>query len=131
MPRCRSLVLFLMLAALVVAPLTGAASQRPSTEQLTQEAEQEVASMQKLSQEMVDSIFSFGELGFQEFWTVEYITGVLEAEGFDVEIGCAGRPHRSPVSPITTRSSRAARGTARGTTAPPPSTSSRRSPPSA
>ena len=60
--------------------------------QLKQEAAREVASMQKLSQEMVESIFSFGELGFQEFWTVEYITGVLEAEGFEVETGCAGMP---------------------------------------
>ena len=65
---------------------------RPSLEQLKQEVMQEVVSMQKLSQEMVDMVFSFSELGFQEFWTVEYITGLLEDEGFRVQVGCAGMP---------------------------------------
>jgi len=97
MLRSRSLILYLTLAVLIAAPLvaaphTIAAPQRPSTEELKEEAEQMVASMSKMSQEIVDSIFSFGELGFQEFWTVEYITGILEAEGFDVETGCAGMP---------------------------------------
>jgi aminobenzoyl-glutamate utilization protein B len=97
MSRRRSLPVYAALAMLVAAPLVAApltvtAQQRPTTEQLEQEVEQMVASMQKLSQEIVDSIFSFGELGFQEFWTVEYISGVLEAEGFTVETGCAGMP---------------------------------------
>lgn len=92
MPRLRSMVWYLTLAALVAAPLTVTAQQRPTTDQLEEEAEQVAASMQKLSQEIVDSIFSFGELGFQEFWTVEYITGILEEEGFAVETGCAGMP---------------------------------------
>jgi aminobenzoyl-glutamate utilization protein B len=92
MPRCRPAVLYLSLAILIAVPLTVTAQQRPSTEQLKQEAEDMVASLQKLSQEMVDSIFSFGELGFQEFWTVEYITGILRDEGFAVETGCAGMP---------------------------------------
>ena len=54
----------------------------------------EVASpeLQKLSQEMVDMLFSFAELGFQEFWTADYVTGILEWEGFTVERGCAGMP---------------------------------------
>ena len=38
----------------------------------------------KLSQVMVDMIFSFGELGFQEFETSRYVTGILEEHGFDV-----------------------------------------------
>jgi aminobenzoyl-glutamate utilization protein B len=92
MPRRRPAVLYLSLAILIAVPLTVTAQQRPSTEQLKQEAEDMVASLQKLSQEMVDSIFSFGELGFQEFWTVEYITGILRDEGFAVETGCAGMP---------------------------------------
>jgi len=86
------LVPYLALAMLVTAPLTSTAQQRPSTEQLKQEAEEMAASMQKMSQEIVDSLFSFGELGFQEFWTVEYLTGILEDEGFTVETGCAGIP---------------------------------------
>ncbi|MGD8329397.1 MAG: amidohydrolase [Acidobacteriota bacterium] len=92
MPRSRSVVPYLALAMLVAAPLTSTAQQRPMTDQLKLEAEQMAASMQKMSQEIVDSLFSFGELGFQEFWTVDYLTGILEAEGFTVETGCAGMP---------------------------------------
>ena len=78
---------------LVCAPATSALAQRaPSTNELKQEVLQEVASMQKLSQVMVDMVFSHGELGFQETWTSEYLTGVLRDEGFRVETGCAGMP---------------------------------------
>ena len=41
---------------------------------------------------MVDAIFSFSELGFQEFETQRYVTGILEAHGFAVERGVAGIP---------------------------------------
>ena len=44
-----------------------------------------VDEMAKLAQEMVDSVFSFGELGMQEFETMGLITGVLEQGGFRVE----------------------------------------------
>ncbi len=80
--------LALALAAGVAA--TPAAAQ--STDQLRREVHDEVASMQKLSQEIVDMVFSFGELGFQEHWTADYLTGLLEAEGFTVQRGCAGMP---------------------------------------
>jgi aminobenzoyl-glutamate utilization protein B len=56
------------------------------------EARQIVESMAGRSQEMVDMIFSFSELGFQETWTADYITGILEEEGFTIERGCAGMP---------------------------------------
>lgn len=46
----------------------------------------------KLSQEMVDSVFSFAEPGFQEFKTSEYITGILEKNGFKITRGVAGIP---------------------------------------
>jgi aminobenzoyl-glutamate utilization protein B len=48
--------------------------------------------MKKQAQVMVDSVFSFGELGFQEFETSKYLTGILEKEGFKVERGVAGVP---------------------------------------
>ncbi len=51
-----------------------------------------VDSRAKLVQEMVDSIFSFAEPGFQEFRTSEYITGILEANGFTIVHGIAGIP---------------------------------------
>ena len=46
----------------------------------------------KLVQEMVDSVFSFAEPGFQEFKTSEYITGILEKNGFKITRGVAGIP---------------------------------------
>jgi aminobenzoyl-glutamate utilization protein B len=80
----------LLLAALT----TPEASASQELTALKEEVQAEVASpeLQKLSQEMVDMIYSFGELGFQEIWTSDYVTGVLEREGFSVERGCAGMP---------------------------------------
>ncbi len=46
----------------------------------------------KLVQEMVDSVFSFAEPGFQEFKTQEYLTGILEKNGFKITKGVAGIP---------------------------------------
>ena len=48
--------------------------------------------MQKQAQVMVDTVYSFGELGFQEHETSRYLTGVLEKEGFHIERGVAGIP---------------------------------------
>jgi aminobenzoyl-glutamate utilization protein B len=48
--------------------------------------------MRDFSQQMVDMVFSFGELGFQEFETQNYLTGILEKEGFRIERGIAGIP---------------------------------------
>ncbi|MEP7000846.1 MAG: amidohydrolase, partial [bacterium] len=46
----------------------------------------------KLGQQMVDQVFSFGELGMQEIETSKYLTGILEHNGFTVERGVAGIP---------------------------------------
>jgi aminobenzoyl-glutamate utilization protein B len=51
-----------------------------------------VESNAKLAQEMVDQVFSFAEPGFQEFKTSEYLTGVLEKNGFKITRGVAGIP---------------------------------------
>ncbi|MPZ17320.1 MAG: peptidase dimerization domain-containing protein [Luteitalea sp.] len=48
--------------------------------------------MYDLGQQMVDMVFSFGELGFQEFETQKYLTGILEEHGFTIETGVAGIP---------------------------------------
>ncbi|MBA2353643.1 MAG: peptidase dimerization domain-containing protein, partial [Acidobacteria bacterium] len=48
--------------------------------------------MFEFGQQMVDTVFSFGELGFQETETARYLTGILEREGFTVERGVAGIP---------------------------------------
>ncbi len=48
--------------------------------------------MAKQIQVMVDSVFSFGELGFEEVETSRYLTGVLEKQGFTVRRGIANIP---------------------------------------
>ena len=68
-------------------------SQSPSSlEDLKKEAIQEVDRRQAFTQQMVDQIFSYSELGFQEFETSRYVTGILEKNGFTVERGIAGIP---------------------------------------
>ncbi|HTA45743.1 MAG TPA: amidohydrolase [Bryobacteraceae bacterium] len=52
----------------------------------------QIDGMKKQAQVMVDSVFSFGELGFQETETSKYLTGILEKEGFRIERGVAGIP---------------------------------------
>src|SRR5207245_4030971 len=52
----------------------------------------EVDRLQTFTQQMVDQIFSYSELGFQEFETSRYVTGILEKNGFRVERGVAGIP---------------------------------------
>lgn len=59
---------------------------------LKRAAAEHVDSMAKLAQEAVDSVFSFGELGFQEVETSKYLTGVLEKNGFKVTRGVSGIP---------------------------------------
>ncbi|MGA1544285.1 MAG: peptidase dimerization domain-containing protein [Saprospiraceae bacterium] len=49
-----------------------------------------VRSNQKLSQVMVDKIFSFAELGFQEQESSAYLTNILENNGFEIERGYSG-----------------------------------------
>src|SRR5580700_1736619 len=52
----------------------------------------QIDGMKKQAQVMVDTVFSFGELGFQEFETSKYLSGWLEKEGFKVQRGVAGIP---------------------------------------
>src|ERR1700686_4331655 len=52
----------------------------------------QIDAMKKQAQVMSDTVFSFGELGFQEFETSKYLTGLLEKEGFKIERGLAGIP---------------------------------------
>ena len=61
-------------------------------EQLREEVLEDVDERRGFIQRMVDSQFSFGELGFQEFETQRYLTGILEREGFEIELGTAGMP---------------------------------------
>jgi aminobenzoyl-glutamate utilization protein B len=64
----------------------------PQLTGLQAEAAQMVGDKQKLTQEIVDSLFSFSELGFQEFESQRYLTEILEANGFTVEQGVSDIP---------------------------------------
>src|SRR5438094_5516617 len=64
----------------------------PRVEELKREAAADVESMRVMTQQMVDQVFSFAELGFQEFDTSNYLTGILEKNGFKIERGYAGIP---------------------------------------
>ncbi len=64
----------------------------PRLAKLKADALQMVEGRAKQVQEIVDMLFSFQELGFQEFESQKYITTLLEKEGFKIEKGVAGIP---------------------------------------
>ena len=76
----------------LVAATTSAAPPDARLDALKKEAVQEVENMRKFTQVAVDMIFSYGELGFQEFETSNYVTTLLKDNGFDVEMGMSGIP---------------------------------------
>jgi aminobenzoyl-glutamate utilization protein B len=82
--------LALTAAALLLAVSTATA--QPRTDAYKQEAVASVNAMAKMAQEMVDTVFSFGELGHQEVETSRYLTGILEKNGFTVQRGVSGMP---------------------------------------
>jgi aminobenzoyl-glutamate utilization protein B len=64
----------------------------PRLDALKKEAVADVESRAQFSQQMVDQIFSYGELGFQEFETTRYLVDILKQNGFAVQEGVAGIP---------------------------------------
>ena len=87
--KIRLLILFVMTCGFVMA------QPKLSTkkiEALKKEASDKVAADAKRVQVMVDKIFSFAELGFQEYESSKYLTGLLEENGFKIERGIAGIP---------------------------------------
>lgn len=61
-------------------------------EALRKEITEEVEKRYEQTAVMNDMIFSFAELGFQEFETYKYITELLEKEGFTIERNISGIP---------------------------------------
>ena len=61
-------------------------------EALKKELVTEIDNQKKFTQEMVDIVFSFGGLGFQEGKTSKYLTDILKKNGFVIEMGIAGIP---------------------------------------
>ena len=89
MPRSSSFLLTAAAAAFLVLP---GPVQGQDLDDLKDEAIEMVEANSKMVQEIIDMLYSFGELGMQEFETQRYLTGLLEEEGFDIELGVAGMP---------------------------------------
>lgn len=68
------------------------AQESKTLDDLKRQAANEVDKLQTFTQQMVDQVFSFSELGFHEYETSKYLTGVLEKQGFKVERGVAEMP---------------------------------------
>jgi len=80
----------LLLAATAVAQQPAADS--PALASMKKDAIAGVESRTKLAQVMVDTVFSYSELGYQEFHSSKYLSDLLESNGFKVERGIAGIP---------------------------------------
>src|SRR5262245_13495816 len=80
--RIRVIRRVLLLLLLVTDLALGQAEVPPGKEaSLKADVSAHIDSMKKQAQVMVDTVFSFGELGFQEFETSKYLTSILEKEG--------------------------------------------------
>ena len=93
----RAVMTLIVLAFVAASP--GMAGAKPAADELAPvlsglkaRAVAQVDSMGKLTQEIVDSLFSFAELGFQEHETEKYLTAILEQNGFSIERGVSGIP---------------------------------------
>jgi aminobenzoyl-glutamate utilization protein B len=96
----RSVVLCVgALAALAVTPPGPSGAQQPAVRRapaglaaLKREAAADVAAHAQLTQQIVDQLYSYGELGYQEIETSRYLVQLLRDNGFVVEQGIAGLP---------------------------------------
>jgi aminobenzoyl-glutamate utilization protein B len=94
MPVARPHLIALGAAICLAAP--AAAQQRarpdPKLEQYKAEAARDIDGRAQFTANLVDQIFSFAELGFQEFETSKYLVDLLQLNGFTVEEHYAGIP---------------------------------------
>ena len=90
-----SLLTRTLLLAVVFQVTTSQAQQKFSKRQIEKiktETLNQVQAQNKNTQVMIDKVFSFAELGFQEFETSAYLTKILEEAGFEVKTGLSGIP---------------------------------------
>jgi aminobenzoyl-glutamate utilization protein B len=76
------------------APSAPAPPADPRVQRLKEAVSNDIKSqaMYDMGQVMTDMVFSFGELGFQEFEVQKYLGKILRENGFTVEDGVAGIP---------------------------------------
>ena len=60
-------------------------AQAAQLDEWKQQLVEEVQSRRKFTANIIDQLFSYGELGFQEFETSRYLVGILRDNGFTVE----------------------------------------------
>tara|TARA_B100000579_G_scaffold251718_1_gene207084 strand:+ start:90 stop:1688 length:1599 start_codon:yes stop_codon:yes gene_type:complete len=86
----------ILTALLIIGPLFSIQSQDRISKRKIANLKQEVSRLveddKKATQVMVDKVFSFAELGFQEFETSGYLTQILEKNGFEITYGISGVP---------------------------------------
>lgn len=80
------------LLALIPAVLGAQSAGDPRLDRFKTEIAASIDAKAKMLQQMVDQVFSFGELGMQEIETSKYLSGILEQNGFTVQRGVAGIP---------------------------------------
>ncbi|MBM3419949.1 MAG: amidohydrolase [Bacteroidetes bacterium] len=100
--RSNVCVIIITVVSLVIAPsaVTGQETVTPSSTGKADTYRAKTSALDYLSRKEVvtkfgiisDSIWSFAELGMQEFRSAELLASTLEAEGFKVERGAAGMP---------------------------------------
>jgi aminobenzoyl-glutamate utilization protein B len=81
-----------VIALCLISLLAGYQQPTSTSNDYKKQVVEDVEAMAKQSQVMVDMVFSFGELGFQEVETAKYLTGILRKEGFKIEHAIAGIP---------------------------------------
>ncbi len=92
----RALAICAMLLAALSVTSSAPGAQSPASSDtlavLKREAAQDVDARYDATQQMIDMVFSFGELGYQEVETSRYLTGILRQHGFAVQENVAGIP---------------------------------------
>ncbi len=87
---------FVLSTALCLSACLTLSSQKKKSNKQIEKLKTEAASMvesdAKNLQVMVDKVFSFAELGFQEIESSKYLTGILEENGFKIENSISGIP---------------------------------------
>lgn len=82
----------MLAAVLSLITATVLTQDKSKLETLKKEAVADVERMKDFSAEMNDMVFSFSELGFQEFETSKYLVEILKKNGFQVREGVSGIP---------------------------------------
>jgi aminobenzoyl-glutamate utilization protein B len=79
--------------ALLIQPVAAGAQTAPSElDEWKTRLVSYIESRRDFTADVVDQVFSYGELGFQEFETSRYLVDILRENGFSVEEGVAGIP---------------------------------------